>query len=271
MPELPEVETTRRGISEPLLHAMVQKVTVRQPKLRWPIPPKLAKSLQGQIIENIDRRGKYLLMQTANGTMLIHLGMSGRLRILPHGLKPQKHDHVDFYFNNNLCLRYTDPRRFGAILWTNENPLQHPLLINLGPEPLSRQFSSEYLFQKSRGRKVTIKQFLMDSKIVVGVGNIYATESLFYAGISPLRAAGQISHARYDKLTKCVKQVLRKAIKAGGTTLRDFYSSDGKPGYFKQQLAVYGREHQPCPQCGKVLRKKIIAQRSSVYCRLCQR
>lgn len=270
MPELPEVETTRRGILKPLLGRTITNVIVRQPNLRWPVPKSLKRHLCDQVIQNITRRGKYLLVHTNNGVLLIHLGMSGYLLIVPAEQKPKRHDHVDIIFDNQLCLRFNDTRRFGSILWTADDPSHHPRLINLGPEPLSNAFNGEYCYQQSRHRKIKIKQFLMDSHFVVGVGNIYANESLFLAKISPLRPAGKISLSRYQDLSQAVKKILQQAIKAGGTTLRDFQNSDGKPGYFKQQLNVYGRQGLPCVDCGKPLKSIQLNQRATVYCGYCQ-
>lgn len=271
MPELPEVETTRRGITPHLLGHTIREVIVRQRQLRWPVPRNLNAWLQGQRIEKIDRRGKYLLLATGTGTLIIHLGMSGSLRILPADTAPQKHDHLDIVLNNDQCLRLRDPRRFGAVLWTRDDPLQHKLLKNLGPEPLGLPFDGDYLWRRSRGRKLAIKAFIMDSKIVTGVGNIYANEALYLAGIHPRRAAGRIAQERYAQLASAIREVLEAAIRQGGTTLRDFTASDGKPGYFRQQLHVYERERQPCHQCGKALRHIVIGQRSSYYCGHCQR
>ncbi|MFO8025118.1 bifunctional DNA-formamidopyrimidine glycosylase/DNA-(apurinic or apyrimidinic site) lyase [Thiohalophilus sp.] len=271
MPELPEVETTRRGIAPHLQGRQVREVIVRQRQLRWPIPRNLNALLQGQTIQHIDRRGKYLLLGMDTGTLILHLGMSGSLRILPATTPPEKHDHLDIVLDNEQCLRLRDPRRFGAVLWSREDPLQHKLLKTLGPEPLSEAFTGDYLWQRSRGRKLAIKSFVMDSKIVTGVGNIYANEALFLAGIHPQRAAGRISRERYQQLVEAIKQVLAAAIRQGGTTLRDFTASDGNPGYFRQQLQVYEREHEPCHQCGQALRQRIIGQRSSYYCSRCQR
>lgn len=271
MPELPEVETTRRGIAPHLQSKTIREVIVRQPRLRWPVPRKLNALLRDRTIERIERRGKYLLLMLANGTLIIHLGMSGSLRILPCTTPAEKHDHLDIVLQNGQCLRFRDPRRFGTVLWTREDPLQHKLLKLLGPEPLSDEFGGDYLWQRSRARKIAIKPFIMDSKIVVGVGNIYANEALFLAGIHPKRPAGRISRQRYALLAEAIKQVLHAAIRQGGTTLRDFTSSDGKPGYFRQQLHVYERADQPCKQCGTSLKHTVIGQRSSFYCPQCQK
>ncbi len=271
MPELPEVETTRRGIQPHIEKRRVTKVILRRKNLRWPITASLCKDMPGQTIDSVSRRGKYLLLGTRKGTLLIHLGMSGSLRIVNQSRAPGKHDHVDIVFENKKVLRYTDPRRFGCMLWQTTNILQHPLLISLGPEPLSEDFDVEYLFEKSRRRGAVIKTFIMDSKIVVGVGNIYANESLFLAGINPKRSAGKISKARYTKLVQCIKQVLQGAIDVGGTTLRDFTDSNGEPGYFSQSLQVYGRKDQPCNVCKQSLKEIRQGQRSTVYCPKCQR
>jgi len=271
MPELPEVETTRRGITPHCLNQSVAKIVIRQPKLRWPIPQRIKKILLGESLNKIERRGKYILLSFNCGTVLIHLGMSGSLRILPAEVPPAKHDHFDMLFNNGLCLRFHDPRRFGSILFTKDDPASHKLLSSLGPEPLSSDFTAEYLFEKSRNKTVNIKQLIMNSKIVVGVGNIYASEALFLAGIHPQRIAGKISKQRYQRLSETIKSVLTEAIAQGGTTLRDFTSSDGKPGYFSQKLNVYGRAGQSCPQCGSAIKNSVIAQRASFYCGKCQR
>ena len=268
MPELPEVETTRRGIEPHLLNHTIKSVVVRHRGLRWPIPGDLEKQLAGQRIKSITRRGKYILLGVKNGTAIIHLGMSGSLRRVNCSVTPEKHDHVDFVLGQ-YCIRFKDPRRFGAILFTNDDPLQHKLLKHLGPEPLNKEFNGDYLFQRSRNRKISIKQFIMDSKVVVGVGNIYVSESLFYAGINPNRQAGKISKIRYLELAKAIKKVLRAAIRQGGTTLQDFTNSDGNPGYFKQKLAVYGREGEPCILCGKPIKHVVQGQRASSYCSHC--
>lgn len=270
MPELPEVETTRRGIEPHLSGQTILKVIVRDHRLRWPVEKALETRLPGQRVISITRRGKYLLLNTAAGTLMIHLGMSGSLRILPCDTTALKHDHVDIVFGERQCLRLRDPRRFGAVLWTTADPFQHELLKNLGPEPLSEEFNDGYLYAVSRKRKVAIKQFIMDSHIVVGVGNIYANEALFMAGIRPSVAAGRISKPRCGKLAEAIKTVLSKAIQQGGTTLRDFTASDGNPGYFQQQLNVYGRGGEPCTQCGTVIKSVQQGQRATYYCPHCQ-
>ncbi len=270
MPELPEVETTRRGIEPHLLGHRVESVIVRDPRLRWPVPAELPEALRGQRIEAVERRAKYLLLRTHAGTAILHLGMSGSLRVLPAGTPAERHDHVDLVLDSGQALRLHDPRRFGALLWTRDDPLQHPLLAHLGPEPLTAAFDGERLYRLSRGRRGPVKSFIMDNHIVVGLGNIYANEALFRAGIHPLRAAGRIGRERYDKLAEAARTVLTAAIAAGGTTLRDFTREDGKPGYFRIELQVYGHAGEPCPACGTALRQTVIGQRSSFYCPHCQ-
>lgn len=271
MPELPEVETTRRGIEPHIKNRAVTDVVVRQSQLRWPVPRGLKQKLVGHKIEKVERRAKYLLLRFAHGTLILHLGMSGSLRIVKADSTVGKHDHFDLVFDNGKALRLTDPRRFGAVLWTKDDPDEHELLRSLGPEPLGNKFNSDYLLQRSRGRKATIKQFIMDGKVVVGVGNIYASESLYLAGINPKTAAGKVSRERLERLVTAIKQVLTEAIKQGGTTLRDFVGGDGKPGYFAQQLTVYGREGKPCPGCGKPVKQMVLGQRASYYCPHCQK
>lgn len=270
MPELPEVETTRRGIEPHLQGRRIARVIVRQPRLRWPVPADLPALLAGQRVERVERRGKYLLIQFEHGTLILHLGMSGSLRIVVTGAVVGKHDHVDFELDSGSTLRLTDPRRFGAVLWQASAAGEHELLASLGPEPLTDAFDGDYLWQRSRGRSAPVKAFLMDSHIVVGVGNIYANEALFATGIHPARQAGRISQARYERLVAEVKRVLARSIVQGGTTLRDFVGGDGKPGYFRQQLLVYGRGGEPCRQCQGVLTEVRLGQRSTVYCRHCQ-
>ena len=270
MPELPEVETTRRGIAPHLIGQRVNRVIVRERRLRWPIPEDLDVRLSGQRIEAVERRAKYLLIKAEVGTLISHLGMSGNLRLVEAGLPAAKHEHVDIELESGLALRYTDPRRFGALLWS-ELPLEHELLVRLGPEPLTELFDGERLFQLSRGKAVAVKPFIMDNAVVVGVGNIYATEALFAAGIDPRRAAGTVSRARYVRLAQEIKRVLAHAIERGGTTLRDFIGGDGQPGYFQQELFAYGRGGEFCKVCGSTLREVKLGQRASVYCPKCQR
>lgn len=274
MPELPEVETTRQGIKPYVVGQTIKQVLLRQTRLRWPIPEDLGQCLMGAEIKSVNRRAKYLLLEVmrakASGHLLIHLGMSGSLRVVDKDAVVAKHDHVDIVLSNGCALRYTDPRRFGAILWIDGKPEDHQLLVHLGPEPLTPAFNGERLFQCSRKRKVPLKPFIMDSKVVVGVGNIYANEALFMAGIDPQRQAGSISRKRYQLLADCIQQVLSEAIRQGGTTLRDFVGGDGKPGYFKQSLKVYGRGGQSCDSCGAILHEIRLGQRSTVFCRCCQ-
>lgn len=270
MPELPEVETTRRGIEPHLLGRRIARLAVRERRLRWPVPRGLEATVAGQRIHAVRRRAKYLLIDLDTGSLILHLGMSGALRILPAATPPGKHDHLDLDLDDGQCLRLTDPRRFGALLWTTRRPESHKLLRELGPEPLSDDFNGDYLFELSRGRRAAVKSFIMDSHVVVGVGNIYANEALFLAGIHPARAAGRISRQRYEQLAAAIKAVLEQSIRVGGTTLRDFTGSDGRPGYFRQSLRVYERAGQPCPACGEAIRLKRIGQRSSYYCPHCQ-
>ncbi|MGA1561709.1 MAG: bifunctional DNA-formamidopyrimidine glycosylase/DNA-(apurinic or apyrimidinic site) lyase [Gammaproteobacteria bacterium] len=271
MPELPEVETTRRAIAPALEGQTIARLLVRERRMRWPIPTGLEQTLRKQPIRAVRRRAKYLLLETPKGTALIHLGMSGHLRVLPKNTPAQKHDHWDLLLENDALLRLHDPRRFGALLWTTDDPEQHALLQNLGPEPLSSAFNAADLYARSRGRSAAVKAFIMDQHIVVGVGNIYANEALFLAGIDPRRAAGRITLARYERLVASIKSVLSAAIEVGGTTLRDFYSADGERGYFTQQLHVYGRGGLPCLSCGRTLKEARIGQRASVWCPSCQR
>jgi formamidopyrimidine-DNA glycosylase len=280
MPELPEVETTRRGLAPHVEGRRVKAVTLRRPDLRWPIPPEIREVLPGQRIDAVRRRAKYLLLDTAAGSALLHLGMSGSLRVLPASTAVREHDHVDIALDGRSgrpgrVLRFNDPRRFGCLLWQPAGEL-HPLLRGLGPEPLSpgfdgAAFNGDYLFERSRGRRAPVKAFLMDQRVVVGVGNIYAAEALFAAGISPLRAAGRVSRERYVLLAEAVRRILAHAIERGGTTLRDFLAPDGAPGYFEQELAAYGRGGLPCPRCGRPLRQADIGQRSTAWCPHCQR
>jgi len=270
VPELPEVETTRRGVEPYSRGAVVRELVVREPRLRWPVPDDLAELLGGQTIVAVERRAKYLLFRTAVGSLIVHLGMSGSLRVVSPHETPGRHDHIDLLFEGGHCLRYNDPRRFGCFLW-QEPGQQHPLLSHLGPEPLSAEFDGETLYRHSRGRTGPVKNFIMDGKVVVGVGNIYANEALFLSGIRPDRGAGRISQRRYQRLAENIKQVLTSAIDQGGTTLKDFVGGDGKPGYFALQLHVYGRTGLPCTSCGRQLQEVRLGQRSSVYCVACQR
>ncbi|MBK5930181.1 bifunctional DNA-formamidopyrimidine glycosylase/DNA-(apurinic or apyrimidinic site) lyase [Halochromatium salexigens] len=271
MPELPEVETSLRGIEPHLRGHLIDRLEVREPRLRWPIPPDTGERVAGQHILALRRRGKYLLLDLEQGVLMLHLGMSGSLRVLPASTPPGPHDHVDLCLDEGPCLRFRDPRRFGMLQWTAAPAEAHPLLRDLGPEPLEPAFSGAYLHRRARGRRAAIKTFIMDSQVVVGVGNIYANEALHLARIHPSRAAGRISRARLEVLAGAIREVLAAAIAQGGTSLRDFVQEDGKPGYFAQSLRVYGRAEQPCPNCGARIRQRRIGQRSSFYCAACQR
>ena len=282
MPELPEVETTRRGIEPHINGQRITSMEIRQPKLRWPIPEHLAQTVKGLTVLATKRRAKYLLIELGRpssaagtnslvGTLIIHLGMSGSLSIIQgKPLPPAKHEHFDIRFKNKYMLRFTDPRRFGACLWLPKDE-SLTILDNLGPEPLDDIFDGGYLFKKSRKRTVNIKSFIMDQKVVVGVGNIYASECLFLSGINPKKAAGKISKVKFALLVDSIKQVLIKAIAEGGTTLKDFVGSDGKPGYFAQQLNVYGRKGADCPSCHNPIKQITQGQRSTFYCSNCQK
>ena len=270
MPELPEVETTCRGLKPYLVGKRVRAVLVRDARLRWPVPAELALELPGQIITAVTRRAKYILFKTAQHCAILHLGMSGRLRLLRTQETPGKHDHVDIVFEDGLIVRLNDPRRFGTLLWTPSDPLQHKLLRTLGPEPLTRAFTAERLFAAAQGRRVAVKNFIMNAHIVVGVGNIYANEALFRAGIRPTTPAGRVRLPAYTRLVQAIKQVLREALKCGGTTLRDFLDSSGKPGYFALKLRVYGKAGVPCSVCGEPIQHLRLGQRSSFFCKRCQ-
>jgi formamidopyrimidine-DNA glycosylase len=271
MPELPEVETTRRGLVPHLVGRRIRDVVVRNGNLRWPVPRDLAQRLRGEEVLGIRRRGKYLLFDCRKGHLLVHLGMSGRLSLIAEGQPPRAHDHVDLRLEGHQALRFTDPRRFGAMLWLEGPAEGHMLLKGLGLEPLEPGFTGAALHRLARGRRVAIKQFLMNGNIVVGVGNIYASEALFHARIHPLRAAGRISPARFERLVAAVRSTLERALDAGGTTLRDFAAADGRPGYFQHESAVYGREGLPCRVCGTPIRVLRQGQRSTFYCPSCQR
>ncbi len=270
MPELPEVETTRRGIAPAVTGHLVQRVVVRDRRLRWPVPQALSRELPGARITAVRRRAKYLLLDTDRGTVLIHLGMSGSLSVVPAGSPPSAHDHVDIVLDRGNCLRLRDPRRFGAVLWTRGNPERHRLLAGLGPEPLDPAFDGETLRARLHGRRRAIRDVLLDSHIVAGVGNIYANEALFRAGIDPRRAAGRISRERCTRLVHSLRAVLREAIRAGGSTLRDFRRADGRPGYFQLDLRMYGRDGQPCRVCGTPIRRQVLGARSLYFCPHCQ-
>ena len=271
MPELPEVETTRLGLLPLCQNLSISKVIVRNRKLRYPIESNFEIDCKGQVITDISRRSKYLKIQLENGIILVHLGMSGHLKVTPENTPIQKHDHVDIKLSNNTVIRYTDPRRFGMINFSTLSDQQHPLLSHLGPEPLTNAFNGKYLYKICQGKKKPIKKMIMDNKVVVGVGNIYAQESLFLEGIAPLKPCYQLTQAKCQQLVARIKKVLRQAIKMGGTTLKDFQQVDGKPGYFAQKLYVYGRAGQTCPQCHTVIEKCIIESRTTAFCPNCQK
>ncbi len=264
------METTVRGICPQIVGRTIIAVAVRERRLRWPVPQSLEKSVINRTIEHVRRRAKYILIGVGNGHILIHLGMSGTLRLVESNAALKTHDHVDFVMNDGWVLRFRDPRRFGCVLWIDGEVDKCRLLANLGPEPLSDGFTGQYLYTISKKRKTAIKNLVMDAKVVVGVGNIYASEALFRAGIHPLRAANRISRRRYDSLVSAIQQTLNDALLAGGTTLRDFIDADGSPGYFSQKLAVYDRSGEPCPKCGGVINRIVIGQRSTYYCKNCQ-
>lgn len=270
MPELPEVETTRRGIEPYLLNQRIARLDIHDRRLRWPVPDEIS-ALQGATVTAIERRGKYLLISVPAGTAIVHLGMSGSLRVCTGKEPRRKHDHFEITTSNGNIIRYHDPRRFGCLLWQAQGDEEHALLSKLGPEPLSDDFDGSVLFQATRKRQVAIKNLIMNSHVVVGVGNIYASESLFLAGIRPGRAAKRITRKECDTLALTIKQVLQRSITQGGTTLRDFVNSDGQPGYFAQSLMVYGREGEPCHQCKAEIKQKVMGQRSTFYCNQCQR
>jgi len=270
MPELPEVETTTCGIRPHIAGQRIRKVIIRHKQLRWPIPSDLAQQLERRTVLGVTRRGKYILLLFKHGTAILHLGMSGHLRVVSAETPARKHDHVDILFANDCLLRFNDPRRFGALLWTGLDYQQHTLLKNLGVEPLTTAFSGRYLFAAARSRKVPIKSLVMDARVVVGVGNIYANEALFAAAIHPLLPACALTLIQAQQLVAAIKKILRGAIKAGGTTLSDFLQADGKPGYFRHLLVVYGRAGQPCVNCNNFVQVIRLAQRSTFFCQHCQ-
>ena len=269
MPELPEVETSRRGIEPHIIDTRVVRVVVRNRSLRWPVSKTVDRNLLGETITSVTRRAKYLLINTDGGSAILHLGMSGSVYIVDRDTAAGIHDHVDIDFDSGKTMRFRDPRRFGSLHWS-KTPLEHKLLKSLGPEPLVNDFDARYLWEKSRGRRVSVKQFIMNAQVVVGVGNIYASEALYLSCINPRRAAGRISLQRYELLVTAIKDVLANAIKAGGTTLRDFYGGDGEAGYFQQQLEAYGREDEPCRRCNTPITAIVQGQRSTYYCKQCQ-
>jgi len=270
VPELPEVETTCRGIEPHILDRQVKSLRVRNGRLRWPVPADLSDHILSQTVQAVERRAKYILIHFASGDLLIHLGMSGSLRVLPESAPVGKHDHVEIVFDSGMMIRLTDPRRFGAVLWQPLGEV-HRLLGHLGPEPLTEAFDVDHLAKACKGRSQAIKLLIMNAQVVVGVGNIYANEALHNAGIDPRRAAGRISRQRLARLVDEIKRVLSYAIQRGGTTLRDFLASDGKPGYFAQELNVYGRGGEPCKACNNALKEVRLGQRSTVFCNQCQR
>ena len=270
MPELPEVEITRRGLL-PLVNQVVKNVVIRNPSMRWPIPSHLTETIKSQKIVSLSRRAKYILVNFENGTLLLHLGMSGRISLLDRNYPPEKHDHFDISFENGSVLRLRDPRRFGAVLWAGAATSEHPLLISLGPEPLEEMFNGEFLHQKTRTRTTAIKTTIMDAHLVVGVGNIYASESLFRARINPQLSANKLTLRQCEKLAAEIKATLGDALSAGGSSLRDFFGTDGNPGYFQQEYFVYGRTGAPCKVCSKPIQCIRLGQRSTFYCSSCQR
>ena len=271
LPELPEVETTRSGIEPALLGQTVREVIVRERRLRWPIARDFESSIRGTTVRAVERRAKYILIRFDTGTAILHLGMSGSLRILDPAAPLLVHDHWDIILGSGRALRFHDPRRFGSLLFTREDPAAHPLLARLAPEPLGAAFDADYLYRASRRRKLAVKLFIMNAHIVVGVGNIYASESLFRAGIPPRRAAGRLTRAQVSRLVAAIKEVLSEAVRIGGTTLRDYVNADGAPGYFSQKLFVYERGGEPCRRCGSLVRHAVQGQRSTYWCPTCQK
>ncbi len=271
MPELPEVETTRRGIEPLVVNKTVARVVVHNAALRWPVPDELFELLPGQQVRSVGRRSKYLLFSFERGTLIVHLGMTGHLRLNSCDAERRKHDHVEIVFTDGTAMRYNDSRRFGSMLWSTADPLQHQRLAGLGPEPFSPGFNTTYLYRLSRNRQVAVKPFLMDARVVVGVGNIYASEALFRAGIAPTCPAGKIGKAAFERLVKSVREILEAAIAAGGTTFRDFSDSQGRPGYFRQELCVYGRSGDACRSCSTPIKQIRLGQRSTYFCPSCQK
>lgn len=270
MPELPEVEVTKLGIAPHITHRKIVAMKVHQPKMRWPVPDEVQLTI-GQTIESVTRRAKYLFINTSKGALVMHLGMSGNMRVIDTSTERKKHDHIEIELDSGKKLVLNDARRFGSCLWQAVDQAPLKLLDSLGPEPLSPDFDERRLFDLSRGKTSPVKSFIMDNAVVVGVGNIYANESLFKSGIDPRRAAGRVSLKRYKILTQHIKSVLAQAIEQGGTTLKDFAQADGSPGYFAQQLSVYGRKGEPCDICGGDIRAKTIGQRNTFYCISCQK
>jgi len=270
VPELPEVETTVRALRPFMEGKRIRRIEVRDPRLRWPVPAGLSPHLDGVRVRRVVRRAKYILVETARGTLIVHLGMSGRFRVVHRPEPPKKHEHIDLLMEGGVILRYADPRRFGCFLWVDGDPAQHALLRELGPEPWDEAFTADYLHGLSRRRSAPVKSFLMDNAVVVGVGNIYANEALFEAGVRPGRAANRVSRDEYRKLVAAIRRILEAAIRAGGTTLRDFAAGEDKPGYFRVELKAYGRGGEPCQACGATLKETRIGGRSTVYCPRCQ-
>lgn len=275
MPELPEVETTRRGLLPRLSGRRIDTVTVRDRRLRWPVPDDLERKLKGMTIEDISRRGKYLLLRVAGAKrsdhLMIHLGMTGTLQVTDPDLPAGKHDHIDARLSDGQLIRYHDPRRFGAWLWAGDDWPRHPLLAHLGPEPFDDSFNSEYLQGRLKGRQQNIKALIMDAGIVTGVGNIYANEALFRARIHPATAGGRISKKRLEELVRHIREVLDEAIAAGGSSIRDYVQSDGASGWFQLNYAVYGRDGEPCPACARPVKVSRAGQRATFFCSHCQR
>jgi len=271
VPELPEVETTKRGIAPALLGARVLEATVRERRLRWPIAANFELVVRGQTVRSVERRAKYILIGFESGTLILHLGMSGSLRLVKPGIAPRVHDHWDLHLDNGWVLRFHDPRRFGSLHFTAADPLAHPLLRKLAPEPLSDAFDADYLYRATRKRKVAIKQLLMNSQVVVGVGNIYASEALFHARVAPRRRAGRVTRVEAARMAAAVKRVLAQAISIGGTTLRDYVDPEGSPGYFRQELFVYERAGSACRVCRSPVKQIAQGQRSTYWCSTCQR
>lgn len=270
MPELPEVETTRRGIEPHVVGRRIRVLAVHEPRLRWRVDPGLPARVAGQKILAAGRRAKYLLLELEHGTLLLHLGMSGSLRVLPAGSPRGKHDHVDLVLDSGELLRFNDPRRFGSLVHTTGDPAAHPLLAGLAPEPLSAAFDADYLWRVTRRRRVAVKQLIMNARLVVGVGNIYASEALFRARIRPGREARRLTARETAVLVRAIRVVLTNAVKAGGTTLRDYVGADGAPGYFRRKLYVYERAGQPCRRCRTPIRRRVQGQRATYWCPQCQ-
>jgi len=271
MPELPEVETIRRGIKPLITGKKVLRTVLRSSRLRWSASVSDLAALAGQEVVDVERRAKYLILHFSDDWLILHMGMTGSLRYRPSGCPPAKHDHFDLVFDDGFLLRFRDPRKFGGLLFSHESPFSTPLFAGLGPEPFSEQLDGHYLHGLARGRKIPVKNFIMDQKIIAGIGNIYANEALFLSGIRPSRAAGRIGPGRYEVLAGNIRRVLSHAIEAGGTSIRDFQNSDGRPGYFSVQLNVYGKEGCPCPRCGARIEAARTGQRSTFFCPHCQR